>query len=272
MNLLELYYILAGAVIVLCIVIPIVRSIKRESERAAKALAMEREAEARRIEAERKAAEKAQREAEAAAQAEAEKAERKRVADERKRQAAAKRAQREAEQVARQDAKVQAAREIAEYKERALKAERELMALRRASIRPATPQAMPESPIVNAPAPVVAPAAKPEPPKPEAPAIIAKGNEAFVGQVVAFTGTLPGMKRKEAIAAVVANGGKAYETMTAGTTLLLVGDKPGAHKMDLADRWIGQVRKITPLQFKEMVNQPLTLTPDEFAARFAPLN
>ena len=91
--------------------------------------------------------------------------------------------------------------------------------------------------------------------------------------MVAFTGRLPGMTRAEAIQAVQANGGRAYTKMPAGTTLLVVGDKPGMCKMDKADEWIGQVRKITAGQFFEMLAQPLTLEPEEleamFAARFA---
>lgn len=92
------------------------------------------------------------------------------------------------------------------------------------------------------------------------------GNNAFVGQVVAFTGTLPNMTRREAICAVEANGGKAFEDMPASTTLLVVGDKPGMDKLNKADRWIAQVRKITPAQFDFMLKMPLSLTPDEFAA------
>lgn len=95
------------------------------------------------------------------------------------------------------------------------------------------------------------------------------GNNAFAGHTVAFTGTLPNMPRAAAIAAVVANGGKAYETMPAGTTLLVVGDNPGMNKLDKADKWIGQVRKITPAQFEAMLKLPLTLTPDQFAAMIA---
>lgn len=92
------------------------------------------------------------------------------------------------------------------------------------------------------------------------------GNNAFVGQVVAFTGTLPSMTRREAIRAVEANGGKAFEDMPASTTLLVVGDKPGMDNLNKADRWIAQVRKITPAQFDFMLKMPLSLTPDEFAA------
>lgn len=98
---------------------------------------------------------------------------------------------------------------------------------------------------------------------------IVHGNNAFAGQTVAFTGALPNMTRAEAIAAVTANGGRAYDTMPAGTTLLVVGDKPGMNKLDKADRWIGQVRKITSAQFDAMLKLPLTLTPDEFAAMIA---
>ena len=49
----------------------------------------------------------------------------------------------------------------------------------------------------------------------------------------------------------------------------MVGDKPGMCKMDKADEWIGQVRKITAAQFFAMLEQPLTLELDEFAAMFA---
>lgn len=97
-----------------------------------------------------------------------------------------------------------------------------------------------------------------------------KGNNMFARQVVAFTGTLDGMTRAEAIRAVEANGGKAFETMPASTTILVVGDKPGMGKLDKADQWIGQVRKITQAQFKAMLAAPLTLTIDEFAEAFAP--
>ena len=83
------------------------------------------------------------------------------------------------------------------------------------------------------------------------------GNNAFAGHCVAFTGTLPGMKRAEAIRAVAANGGRAFEDMPACTTLLVVGDRPGAGKLDKADKW--GVKKITPLDFTIMLEQPLTL-------------
>lgn len=117
-----------------------------------------------------------------------------------------------------------------------------------------------------------APAAVPPVPvfkRPETISPSIQGNNAFAGQTVAFTGTLPNMPRAAAIAAVVANGGKAYETMPAGTTLLVVGDNPGMNKLDKADKWIGQVRKITPAQFEAMLKLPLTLTPDQFAAMIA---
>ena len=106
-------------------------------------------------------------------------------------------------------------------------------------------------------------------PKADKPPVAHVGNDAFKGQMVAFTGRLPGMTRREAIQAVRDNGGRAYEKMPVGTTLLVVGDKPGMCKMDKADEWIGQVRKITAAQFFAMLEQPLTLELDEFAAMFA---
>lgn len=194
--------------------------------------------------------ERKRREWEAAQASEAERrrieAERKRAIQERKaaeREAA--RAIREAEQQRKRDAKMEDARQRAEYAERELAAKREARALERGEIIPT------EAKQVAKPAPKF------------------RGNNAFVGQVVAFTGKLPGMTRAEAIQAVQDNGGRAYTKMPTGTTLLVVGDKPGMCKLDKADEWIGQVRKITPAQFFAMLNQPLTLELDEFAAMFA---
>lgn len=96
-----------------------------------------------------------------------------------------------------------------------------------------------------------------------------KGNNAFKGHVVAFTGKLPGMTRREAIQAVYDNGGRAYTKMPVGTTLLVVGEKPGMCKMDKADEWIGQVRKITAQQFFDMLNEPLTVEIDDLMAVLA---
>ena len=98
-----------------------------------------------------------------------------------------------------------------------------------------------------------------------------KGNNIFAREVVAFTGTLDGMTRAEAIRAVEANGGKAFDTMPAGTTLLVVGKNPGNAKLDKADRWIGQCKKITQDHFMVKLTSPLTLTPDEFADAVAAL-
>lgn len=109
----------------------------------------------------------------------------------------------------------------------------------------------------------------------------------FAGETVAFTGKLPGMTRAEAIKAVQENGGRAFEDMSITTTILVVGERPGMTKLDKADRWIGQVRKITAAQFLKMLEQPTqepkaaddlsallaslppTYSPDEFAAKYA---
>lgn len=96
-----------------------------------------------------------------------------------------------------------------------------------------------------------------------------RGNNMFGGEIVAFTGTIPGMTRREAMQAVEANGGKAYSTMPAAATLLVVGEKPGSEKLELAERRCGQVRRIDAAHFKFMLEQDLTVTPQEFAACFA---
>lgn len=216
---------------------------EQEAERAAAA-------EQRRIEAERKQAVQA-----------AKVAERERV-----------KAAKEAEQQRKQAAKLEAARLRAEYAERELTAKREAKALERGEIIPP-----PEHDAQHDAEPDVQPDNNPtipdnNPTQPDARPTIrptVKGNNAFAGHVVAFTGKLPGMTRRVAIQAVQDNGGRAYTKMPVGTTLLVVGDNPGMCKMDKADEWIGQVRKITAAQFFAMLEQPLTLELDEFAALYA---
>lgn len=110
------------------------------------------------------------------------------------------------------------------------------------------------------------PAPQPSPAPDPVAALMADGNRAFRGQVVAFTGTIPGMTRAECIAAVERNGGKAYATMPAGTTMLVVGNNPGSGKLDKADQHIGQIRKISVMEFRAYLQTPLILTPAEFAS------
>ena len=57
--------------------------------------------------------------------------------------------------------------------------------------------------------------------------------------------------------------------MPAAATLLVVGEKPGSEKLELAERRCGQVRRIDAAHFKFMLEQDLTVTPQEFAACFA---
>ena len=131
------------------------------------------------------------------------------------------------------------------------------------TISPATPEpAKPVAPDPVQPDPVQPEPVQPEPAKP----FTYCGNNAFVGQTVAFTGTLPGMTRSAAIKAVQDNGGKAFESMPAATTILVVGDRPGMRKLDKADDW--HVRKITAADFFAMIHQPLTVDPDDFAKLF----
>lgn len=98
-------------------------------------------------------------------------------------------------------------------------------------------------------------------------------NKTFAGEIVAFTGTIEGMKRRDAIQAVQDLGGIAYERMTAATTLLVVGDKPGNTKLGKADKWISQVRKITQEQFKAMLQaaQQLPAPEEQPAAKEGPV-
>jgi hypothetical protein len=59
----------------------------------------------------------------------------------------------------------------------------------------------------------------------------------FSGEVIAFTGTLDCATREAAMSRVAIAGGRAYDTMPAGVTLLVVGKKPGKNKLEKARRW-----------------------------------
>lgn len=93
------------------------------------------------------------------------------------------------------------------------------------------------------------------------------GNNAFAGEVVAFTGTLPGMTRSEAIEAVRKNGGKAFDTMPVTTTILVVGDKPGRNKLDKVAA-MPNCRIMDAREFRVMLMQDLTMEPEEFEIFF----
>ena len=58
--------------------------------------------------------------------------------------------------------------------------------------------------------------------------IMKPANGAFAGEVVVLTGTLNGMTRDEAKAAIEERGGNVGATVGKATTLLIVGDKPGS--------------------------------------------
>lgn len=236
------------SLIALCVLIPLCKGISAvvkaaRERREAEAHATE-QAESRRKEAARRAEQQAQEEAKKAAAA----AEKKRKKEEKKAAAAA----REAERQRRQAEKLENARQLAEYAEKALQAEKELQALRARNI--------PAAQEPKKPAATTEEKSRQEPPAlslAQFAAAHADAPQPFKGQTVSFTGTLydpqgKHVPRAQAMQLVKSMGGKAYETMPAGTTLLVVGDKPGMNKLDKADEWIGQVRKITPAQFFAM--------------------
>jgi DNA ligase (NAD+) len=66
-----------------------------------------------------------------------------------------------------------------------------------------------------------------EEPAPEAP----PGSELLAGVSVVVTGTLASMSREEAEEAVAARGGKATGSVSSRTTVLVVGEAPGASKV-----------------------------------------
>lgn len=205
-----------------------------KAEDKAKAAAEQRATQARfeaSQEAQRQKAAFAAAQAEArAAEAAARKTEQQRKKAEREAEQQRKRAEREAEQKRKQDEKLEAARQLAEYRERALQAEKELKALQAGSPAQEKPQA---------PKPVPAPAHVPEsaPVQPAAENAAKSFPQTFTGEVVAFTGTLPTMTRKEAIQATKDRGGRAYETINSRCTLLVIGQRPGRQQQDRAESW-----------------------------------
>ena len=181
-----------------------------------------------------------------------------------------------AERIARQRAKAKA--EAARARAERLAAANAERAARRAAEaakpkrRPGRPRKNPlpeqahDSAPAPAPVPVPAPVQVPAPVPAPAVGYVFRGNNMFRGQVVSFTGKIPGMTRTEAIEAVRANGGTGYTNMPVSTTLLVVGEDPGEAKLEKADSMISTCRKITADHFTHMLNAPLTLTPEEFAA------
>jgi len=248
MDVWSVYVGLLGSMLALCVFIPVCKGIayaaRSFQERREQAQRAAQEAQRRR-EQEQKAAQEAQRKA-------AEKEEKRRAAAEKKRKAEERariNQEKRQEKERRQAEKLDRARQLAEYQERALQAEKELQAIRAGNIPAAQePPAVPEEkPMQEPPAVSLAQFA----------AAYADAPRPFKGQTVSFTGTLYGadgkhVPRAQAIQLVKSLGGQAYETMPAGTTLLVVGDKPGMNKLDRANEWIGQVRKITPAQFWAM--------------------
>lgn len=197
------------------------------------------------------AAEQAARELAAAAKKQQEQ-EQRRAAQEKAaaKQAAAeqKRQERERRAAEAHALKVARAAELAELAERRLQAEKELAALH---LQPETPEnhsEQEEQPAQEQAAPVLTveqftQAAAPAP-------------QPFKGHTVAFTGRLAGsgMTHAQAAEKVKQAGGQAFaKEMPSFTTFLVVGENPGMKKMDKADAWISQVKKLTEEQFLEML-------------------
>ena len=247
------------------------RAMKEEKARKLKAEADERrearemEAAERRERAIQRHEKKLQREHDEQQRREARQREAQAKADAAKRREEAEAAKREAARAAR----IAAARELAELRERELAAARELAQLQgrgKPSSSAVTVSKVDDRPAAEAPQKPATDAAKPfEKPAAVTLEAFAEAHAApqavrearrnapkpFAGQVVSFTGKLS-ITRREAIKKVQDAGGRAYEDMPAGTTLLVVGSKPGMKKMDKADKWIGQVRKVTEAQFLAM--------------------
>lgn len=189
-----------------------------------------------------------------------------RAAAEQKKQAAAQKKQERERHAAEAHAlKVARAAELAELAERRLQAEKELVALRQAAQQAAQqPQEQPSATPDDHSETPAEQAQEPKPQQPAAPVLsldqfaqaAAPAPQPFKGQTVAFTGrlTISGMTHAQAREKVKQAGGTAFEKeMPSFTTLLIVGENPGMKKLDKADTWIGNVRKMTEQQFLDML-------------------
>lgn len=228
----------------------VIKEEREEQRKVAEAAynARKKQQEAARKQAETEAAALAKKEADAKRKAAREEASAKVKAEKQAEREAARKAREEAS-AARMAAKLEAARLLAEYRERALAAARELKELE-------TPRRDPEpEPVPEASAPISLKAFAASAPELSAPDPD-NAPKPFQGHMVSFTGKLKSMTRGEAAEMVRKAGGKAFtKAMPAGTTLLIVGDTAGCDtaKLEKADEWIGQLKKLTEGQFLAML-------------------
>lgn len=98
---------------------------------------------------------------------------------------------------------------------------------------------------------------------------------AFAGETVAFTGTCPKMERRYMVSHVNRLGGKGYETINTRCTLLVIAENPGKNQLDKAARW--HIPTITweewwerafsyPAYVKPQPAEDNTMTLDQFAS------
>jgi DNA ligase (NAD+) len=60
-------------------------------------------------------------------------------------------------------------------------------------------------------------------------------SQTLIGKSIVVTGTLSGLSREEAEAAIIGRGGKSPGSVSAKTTAVVVGDSPGAAKVTKAE-------------------------------------
>lgn len=75
----------------------------------------------------------------------------------------------------------------------------------------------------------------------------------FAGQTVVVTGVVQGLKRWEVDAEIMNAGGVAADKVTATTTLLVVGDKPGQTKLQAGARFLVPI--ITEAEFRRRIGR-----------------
>ncbi len=133
------------------------------------------------------------------------------AAEEKAKAAAEKKVAREKAAAAQHAAKLARANELREISEKRLAAERALKSLQTGSI----------------------------PPTSSAGSMSSASGHAFSGQVVAFTGSIPGVKRADAIAEIKRQGGRAYNgDMGADVTMIIVGNvRKETDKLRKAKAW-----------------------------------
>ena len=128
---------------------------------------------------------------------------------------------------------------------------------------PPAPSSQPTPEPPAPPAPIITPAITPDASLTEWPP--ANGNGQFLGQRVAFTGTLRSQSLADGMAAVARNGGTPQDHFDPATTTMLVYGDGGDYALINAAHATG-TKIVNVMDFSIMCMQPIDITPEQYAA------